>query len=303
MAVTSGVTGPATLASIDLRTNRVTRRARLPALGSYPVLISDRGGLWVTADPAALGPRLLRIDPLSGAVIRRLAVPAGCSPDGYGQGRLWLTCGLGPGTRFEQLNPATGKIVARSGPLPGRDVLLAAGPGGAWVSTGTAIEKMAASGLCWPGGRPPYPPTARALDRRLCGVRVSGPGAAAFGDARLVPGSGWLWALAGAERVARVDPGTGRITGIAGHQRFDPSYAFGNDMAAAAGQRSLWLLGPAAGNLVVRLSARTLTAAGQVRVGGSCGRGALCTQIYDAAGSVWVPTARWLVRIDPARIP
>ena len=40
---------------------------------------------------------------------------------------------------------------------------------------------------------------------------------------------------------------------------------------------------------------------GRIRVGGSCGQP--CSQIYDVAGAVWVPSGSDIVRIDPAHLP
>jgi hypothetical protein len=40
---------------------------------------------------------------------------------------------------------------------------------------------------------------------------------------------------------------------------------------------------------------------GTVYPGGSCSQ--YCTQIYDAAGAVWEPTSRQILRIDPATMP
>lgn len=69
-----------------------------------------------------------------------------------------------------------------------------------------------------------------------------------------------------------------------------------HDLVVAA--RSFWLL--ATDGQVLRVDGATLHPVGLIPALGSCGMA--CTQMYNAQGSLWVPTSKALFRIDPARI-
>ena len=73
------------------------------------------------------------------------------------------------------------------------------------------------------------------------------------------------------------------------------------DAFIEVGQDSLWLLADLGHTQVLRISLSTGQPLGRIRVGGSCGQP--CSQIYDVAGAVWVPSGSDIVRIDPARLP
>ena len=159
-----------------------------------------------------------------------------------------------------------------------------AGPEGIWYSTGSKLRQVDPSGT------------------RLTGVTVNDSSYQfTLSDAELALGHGAVWALSGDEDVARIDPATGGITAVVSYRSFDPTYAFTGGPFIDVGQDSLWLLADLARTQVLRVSMSTGQPLGRVRIGGSCGQP--CSQIYDIAGAVWVPSGNEIVRIDPARLP
>ncbi len=284
-ATTGTLTGSSQLIRIDPRTGRVVLRVRLRDAGHLPGLLYGSGRLWVVAyPPGHPSLRLLQVRPATGKITRQIVAPAGCWSATYGLAHLWLVCGAAYSSRIVRMNPATGRVDTSSGALPYQDVQLSVGAQGAWFSSETAVAQVAPSGQ-W-----------------LTGL-ILGRAAlhAALGSPSLAFGGGALWALSYSESIARINPGTGRVTDIISKGRFDPRYQFLDDIVMTTGQRSLWLLAPADRNQLVRVDMRTGAARGEVTVGGSCGQP--CDQLYDAAGSVWIPDGRQLIRIDPRRIP
>jgi len=131
---------------------------------------------------------------------------------------------------------------------------------------------------------------------RLAGLTVNDSGYQfTLSDAELALGHGAIWALSGNENIARIDPATGGITAVVSYHSFDPTYAFTGGPFIEVGQGSLWLLADLGHTQVLRISLRTGQPLGRIRVGGSCGQP--CSQIYDAAGAVWVPSGSDIVRI------
>jgi hypothetical protein len=107
--------------------------------------------------------------------------------------------------------------------------------------------------------------------------------------------------LGAAEKLARIDAATGRLVGYYTYRNYDPARAGGLDYLAAGGGW-LWFIDngyPFSG--VLRVSEATGEPSGGVPIPpSSCGQ-VTCSQIYVTPGSVWVPTAELLIRIDPAR--
>jgi hypothetical protein len=101
--------------------------------------------------------------------------------------------------------------------------------------------------------------------------------------------------------VARGYPGA--ITARVGVRNVISMASIGDDVWAItrSGQDSLWLLADLAQTQVLRIAVNTGQPLGRVRIGGSCGQP--CSQIYDAAAAIWVPSGNEIVRIDPARLP
>jgi hypothetical protein len=58
---------------------------------------------------------------------------------------------------------------------------------------------------------------------------------------------------------------------------------------------------PLGHNEIVRISTTTGNPVSRVYPGGSCSR--YCSQVYATAGGVWEPTAKQVIRINPARMP
>ena len=273
------------LVRISARTNRVTLRVHVPGAGLGGQLAAGRRTLWLDTCRASSGRvRLLGIDPATGRVRARVAVPGSCGSIAYGLGHLWVVSGARNGIRILRINPSTRRVDARTGIIHSLVYSFVAGPEGVWYSAGSSIRQVDPSGT------------------RLTGVTVNDSSYPfTLVDAELALGHGAVWALSGDEGIARIDPATGGITAIVSYRSFDPTYAFTGGPFIDIGQGSLWLLADLAHTQVLRVSMSTGQPLGRIRVGGSCGQP--CSQIYDAAGAVWVPSGREIVRIDPARLP
>jgi hypothetical protein len=273
------------LVRISARTNRVTLSVHVPGAGVGGQLAAGGRTLWLDTCRASSGRvRLLGIAPATGRVRARVAVPGSCGSIAYGLGHLWVVSGARNGIRILRINPSTRRVDARTGIIHSLVYSFVAGPEGVWYSTGSRIRQVDPSGT------------------GLTGVTVNDSSYPfTLLDAELALGHGAVWALSGDEGIARIDPATGGITAIVSYRSFDPTYAFTGGPFIDVGQGSLWLLADLAHTQVLRVSMNTGQPLGRIRIGGSCGQP--CSQIYDAAGAVWVPSGREIVRIDPARLP
>ena len=175
--------GAGTLARIDPKTNRVTRRVRLRP-GVFSVT-SGFEAIWVINYKRN---SLTRVDPHSG---RNRALRVGATPFDVlaAFGRVWVTA-WEAGTLAE-IDPAAGKVVRRIriGPRP---TGLRAAAGAIWVGFGrsaTAIARV-------------DPRTAR-ITRVRVGVRA---------PSWFVAGTRDLWIQAADNVLVRVDPRRGRVT-------------------------------------------------------------------------------------------
>jgi hypothetical protein len=123
------------------------------------------------------------------------------------------------------------------------------------------------------------------------------------GGLGLVYDSGSNWALSGGERLTQFDAFNGQVTQVFTYRNYDPRRAGGLDFLAAGGGW-LWFLDngyPFSG--VLRVGETTGRPAGGVAIApNSCGQQA-CSQIFYTPGSVWVPTAELLLRLDTSRLP
>jgi streptogramin lyase len=175
--------GSGTLARIDPRTNRVTRRIRLRQ-GVFSVT-RGYGALWAVNYKRH---SLTRVNPASG---RTRSVRVGAVPFDVlaAFGRVWVTAW--EGARLVEVNPRTMRIVRRIriGPRPAG---LRASGGALWVGFGrdaTAVARV-------------DPQTAKVL-RVPVGVRSPSWFAAATPD---------LWIEAGDRTLVRLDPSSRTVT-------------------------------------------------------------------------------------------
>ena len=226
------------LVRISARTNRVTLRVHVPGAGLGGQLAAGRRTLWLDTCRASSGRvRLLGIDPATGRVRARVAVPGSCGSIAYGLGHLWVVSGARNGIRILRINPSTGRVDARTGIIHSLVYSFVAGPEGVWYSAGSSIRQVDPSGT------------------RLTGVTVNDSSYPfTLVDAELALGHGAVWALSGDEGIARIDPATGGITAIVSYRSFDPTYAFTGGPFIDIGQGSLWLLADLAHTQVLRVS-------------------------------------------------
>jgi len=120
------------VARVDIATGRTT--ATIPAGSDQSTLLWADDVLWMTTFPDG---ELLRIDPRTGSVLQRVALP-GCSVLGrqsYGFGSLWVSLGFCSDSPLVlRLDPRTGAIQARIKAIAGGSA--SAGNGAVWVGAG-----------------------------------------------------------------------------------------------------------------------------------------------------------------------
>jgi hypothetical protein len=286
------------LVRIDARTNVVTLRVPVAGLAHDTTVVTGGGALWLDGLGSSGHSRLLRIDPATGAISARTNLPAGCGQAAYGLGHVWVLCNGTDTARVLRIDPATALVDAQTGALRGPAYSLVAGSEGVWY-----IPDDAGPAQVDPSGT------------HLTGLKVTGPKylnvhspdyIGSLGGSQLVLGDGAVWALAGnvsgrPESIAAINPATGRITrAFIYTEAAGVNYDFWG-LYATIGQGSIWMLAPLGHNEVVRVSMTTGKPLSVVYPGGSCSQ--YCSQIYDAAGAVWEPTSRQILRIDPARMP
>jgi DNA-directed RNA polymerase specialized sigma24 family protein len=272
------------LVRISARTNAVTLSVHIPGAGNGGQLAAGGGALWLDSCRSSGRVQLLGIDPATGRVRTRISVPGSCGSIAYGLGHLWIVSGVKGGIRIVRVSPAARRVDASTGTIHSLVYSFVAGREGVWYSAGSRIRQVDPSGT------------------RLTGVTMNDSGYQfTLSDAELALGHGAVWALSGNENIARIDPATGGVTAVVSYRSFDPTYAFTGGPFIDVGQDSLWLLADLGHTQVLRISMSTGQPLGRVPVGGSCGQP--CSQIYDIAGAVWVPSGGEIVRIDPARLP
>jgi hypothetical protein len=277
------------LAGIDLRTNSImftTNRGR-----QMPSIAAGTGRLWLTTPFGEPRGQIVRVDLATGQVLSSIHLHAGrCSQIAFGAGHLYVACGdIGSArTEFWRIDALTEHAVRLTAPMRGFVSELIYAPPALWY----VVNYESIRGL-WNVNGVPRPITADDHDYRQI----------ASGAQNLVYGDGSLWALSGGERLARIDPFTGHVLRRFSYRNYDPARAGGLDFLAAGGGW-LWFLDngyPFSG--VLRVSQRTGRPAGGVRIPpNSCGQ-QICSQIFHTPGSVWVPTAELLIRIDASRLP
>jgi outer membrane protein assembly factor BamB len=226
------------------------------------------------------------VNPASGRIVASLHVTgAQCSALAYSSGNLYAECGSGgrpAGTYVTRIDPRTGRQEGQVDPVGVRGPV-AASPHGVWFTTSSGVGAVIENrfGLI-------------SLEAADPGHRVSLAGARALQYA-----DGFVWALTSDDHVAKINPVTGRVDHV-----YDPANYGGLTSAVTVGNGSVWLMvaGPGFSN-VLRFSQDAGSPLGSVPIQpDSCFLGS-CSQIYFAAGALWVPTPNELMRIDPALVP
>jgi hypothetical protein len=292
------LTGGHELVRIDARTNAVTLRVSVAGVADNSQVIAGGGAVWLDGSGPAGQARLLRVDPGTGAISARTTLPAGCDQAAYGLGHVWVQCTAANTVRVLRIDPATAQIDAQTGALPGPSYTFAAGSEGVWIGTGTGLRQVDPSGTGLTG----LTVTGSQKYLSVHSPDYIGP----LGAAELALGDGAVWALDGnvsgqPEHLTEINPVTGRITAAFTYPEGASDSNDFWDLTAAFGSGSIWMLAPLGGNEIVRISPTTGDPVSRVYPGGSCSD--FCMQVYALAGAVWEPTARQIIRIDPARMP
>jgi RNA polymerase sigma factor (sigma-70 family) len=277
------------LAGINLNTDAIMFRANL---GHHiRAIAAGSGRLWLTTPYGQARGQIVRLDLASGQVLSAIHLHAGvCTGLVFGFGHLFAACDdvSSSGTEFWRINPVTEQAYRLTSPMRGLVSSLAATPQELWY----LVNDWRIRGLANVGGNPH---ALTAQDGNYYQTLPGGQG--------LVYGDGSLWALSGGERLAMIDPSTGRVMRRFSYRNYDPARAGGLDFLTAGGGW-LWFLDngyPFSG--VLRVSEATGRPAGGVSIDpASCGQ-VICSQIFYTPGSVWVPTAELLIRIDTSRMP
>jgi hypothetical protein len=277
------------LAGIDLRTNSIMFRTNLGR--QLPSIAVGAGRLWLTTPYGEPRGQVVRVDLATGQVLSSIHLHAGrCSQIAFGAGHLYVACGdIGSSrTEFWRVNALTEHAVRLTGPIGGYINSLIYAPPALWY----VRDYVGIRGLSNLNGDT-QPLVAQ--DHDYSQIAPVGQD--------LVYDGGSLWALSGGERLARIDASNGQVVRRFTYRNYDPSRAGGLDFLTAGGGW-LWFLDngyPFSG--VLRVSEQTGRPAGGVRIpANSCGQ-EVCSQIFYTPGTVWVPTAEYLIRIDTSRLP
>jgi RNA polymerase sigma factor (sigma-70 family) len=277
------------LAGINLKTGKIMFRKSLG--NKEPAIAAGGGRLWLTTPYGQAHGQIVRLDLTTGKVMSSIHVAADvCTHLAFSSGHLFAACrnGRSVGTEFWRINPVTEQGVQLTAPVGGFISSLVATPGTLWY----LVNDWRIRGFTNVNGNP-QPVSVH--DPHYYQPMPGGQG--------LVYGDGSLWALSGGERLARIDPDTGRVVRRFNYRNFDPARAGGLDFMTAGGGW-LWFIDngyPFSG--VLRVSEATGRPAGGVPVApASCGQ-VICSEIFYTPGSVWMPTAELLIRIDPSRLP
>jgi hypothetical protein len=281
------------LVKIDARTGRMVLRVNL---GQTPAVVAARAGIiWLTRPDRAR--QVARINPATGKVMTalRLRAAGNCGYLTFVARGLWAECGSGKwGSVFLRLNPVTGHVVERLGPVRGPVGFQSAfTPRSVWYSDNYA----GLNGVVPANGLPGF---------RVLNVRDAAYPTSFVYIQSLVYEAGAVWALTNDESVAKINPADGHVEQVFTCRNYDPACQGGLGFMTA-GQGSLWFLNDSYSDghrstSVLRVSMATGKPLGQVKIQpGSCGQP--CYQIYGASGRIWVPTLTELIGIDPARVP
>ena len=192
------------IAGVDLAAGRVTRTLQAGDQRDEPVsMTSGAGSLWVLG---FAGP-LLRIDPASGAITRRLGVRGLGADVAYGDGFIWVITddpAAGGGQEYLYKIDPSRDVIVKAAPIPGAGPGCAAfpGPRGIWIAC-AGVDRIT---LVSQGSLKP-----------VQSLRVRSGGY----TPQIVPGQTAVWVLT-PSGLARADPATARITAVI-HVGYAPS--------------------------------------------------------------------------------
>jgi YVTN family beta-propeller protein len=240
---------PTSLVRVDLATSAVTGTVPLNWM-DYGYDTTGAGSVWQTDYENNV---LVRVDPATGKVIKR--IPVASAPEGVAvtEGSVWVA--NEHNGSVQRVDPATNRVVATIpvGPIaPNGPQIMTAGPGGVWVGiqhTGEVVRVDAAT------------------NRVGLVVPLDGPVAS---DGKEV----WIGVDAGPNgfsQVVRIDPVSGKVITTVD---LDTQGICG----LAVGLGSVWV---ADGGLT-RIDAATGRIVGHLDTGGDCGN------VVVAGGAVWV---------------
>jgi streptogramin lyase len=220
------------------------------------------GAVWVANDGAGT---LVRIDPRTNRVTRRVRLRPGLFSIARGFGAIWAV--NYKRDSLTRVDPASGRTrTVRVGASP-FDVLCAFGR--VWVTS-------------WEAGLLSQidPRSLRIVRRIRIGPRPTG--------LRAAPGAVWVGFGRKATSIARVDPKTATIRRVQVGERA-PSWF-------AAGTRALWI--QAADNRLIRVDPRTTRVTARLSLGRTLAQGSLAPD-----GTIWIPDKEQslVYRLDPAK--
>jgi len=266
------------LVKIDVHTDKIMLRVTLGQ--AYEAVAAGAGTVWLTRPFGRMRGQLERVDPATGHVVKIVRLPGvWCGSLTFSAGSLLAECRTRPpGAKFVLLNPMTGTTEWASAPVSDAASLAAAAPDGVWYTTPVGISGLERAGS-----------SARPLITRAYSVSLAL-------TQSLVYSGGFIWAMTGDEKVAKIDPDTGKIVRIYTYRTYDPGFV-GSLRYLAVGQGSLWFLGEGQLSGVLRVSIATGMPIGWVLPRGLVSCGQPCGAIYDTQGAVWVPTTKWLIKI------
>jgi streptogramin lyase len=237
--------------------------ARIPTGASPGGAVSAFGGVWAANDGAGT---LVRIDPSTNRVTRRVKLRPGLFSVASGFGAVWaVNYKRDSLTRVDPTSGRTRSVRVGASPF---DVLCAFGR--VWVTSWEA------------GALSEIDPHSLRIVRRIkkIGPRPTG--------LRVAAGAVWVGFGRSATFIARVDPGTARIRRVRVDAR-SPSWF-------VAGTRDLWI--QAADNRVIRVDPRTRSVTARLSVGRTLAQGSLAPD-----GTIWMPDKEQsrVYQIDPAK--
>jgi hypothetical protein len=255
------------IAGVDLATRRVTRILHVGDQRDEPVgMTSGAGSLWVLGFS---GP-LLRIDPASGAIIKRYPIRGLGADVAYGGGFIWVItdepAADGGHEYLSKIDPSR-DVIVKVAPIPGPAnpaCTAFPGPQGIWIGC-AGVDRITVIN--------------QGSLQSAASLRVDSGGF----TPQIVPGRKVLWVLT-PSGLARADPATGRITAII-HVGYAPSTLSAPALVMDSAGR-LWITGA---RLTVVVPG-TLTANPVART----------PDLISAAAdgpAVWIDTGSTLVRL------
>ncbi len=181
-----------TLHEIDPATNRVVRRIAVPIAGGREGAFAfANGSFWIGANvPDSMSSVIVRIDPRSGTIQRRIPVSARSDVVVAGFGAVWVASTATDSVL--RIDPQHNAVVARIGVGPSPK-FMTVGSGSLWVQNQKDGSVSRVS-----------PTTNHEI------VRIAAHAPTAWGD--IAAGQGAIWLSVDSTPITRIDPTTNRVT-------------------------------------------------------------------------------------------